>query len=212
MKKVLKVLSWAIPLLFIALMIAGDILEYYGMSKEALMMSGVAAFAFVGLLLQMGISTNRLGWYKTWFALVLTVGVALMAMLSFFKERPAEDSAVIAMLLSEGFLLYFIWDIRESMERVDVEQLALPTSEALSVAVVFSYSFDAETSVYLFDTEEAAKHFLRESFEEEIRIDREENGWEVDAEISEDGMSAYIDCIFEDHSDHTDMRIANIYR
>lgn len=64
MKKVLKVLSWVIPLLFIALMIAGDILEYYGMSKEALMMSGVAAFAFVGLLLQMGISTNRLGWYK----------------------------------------------------------------------------------------------------------------------------------------------------
>lgn len=42
-------------------------------------------------------------------------------------------------------------------------------------AVVFTYSFDCDSSVYLFDTQEEAIKFMTESYKEELRIDKEEN-------------------------------------
>ena len=79
-------------------------------------------------------------------------------------------------------------------------------------AVIFEYSFDDEISVYLFETEEQAKKFLKESFEEEVRIDREENGWDTNASIDEDGWAAYIFNRFEDRIDTIYMKIGNIYQ
>ena len=41
-------------------------------------------------------------------------------------------------------------------------------------AVIFTYSFDSEVSVYLFKTEDEAKKFLLDSLKEEVRIDIED--------------------------------------
>lgn len=42
--------------------------------------------------------------------------------------------------------------------------------------LVIHHSFDPDVAVYLFDSEEAAKAKLKELFEEEKRIELEENG------------------------------------
>ena len=57
----------------------------------------------------------------------------------------------------------------------------------MNYAVIFTYSFDGDVAVYLFQDELSAKKFLRDSYEEELRIDKEENGLEVYGEISDDG-------------------------
>lgn len=82
----------------------------------------------------------------------------------------------------------------------------------MNYAVVFTYSFDSEVSVYLFPDEEAAKLFLRNSFENETRIDKEENGWDTFAEIDEDGWYAKITNQFDDHTNITEYRIGNVYQ
>lgn len=78
-------------------------------------------------------------------------------------------------------------------------------------AVIFTYSFDDEVAVYLFDTEEEAKKFLKDNFEEEIRIDTEENGWDCNWSIEDDGRYAVIFNRFNDKVDTTTMRIGNVY-
>lgn len=82
----------------------------------------------------------------------------------------------------------------------------------MNYAVIFRYTFDEEVAVYLFATEDEAKKFLRESFEEEVRIDMEENGWDTNAYIDEDGRSAAIFNRFSDRTDVTYMDIGNIYQ
>ena len=79
-------------------------------------------------------------------------------------------------------------------------------------AVIFNYSFDNEVAVYLFENEEEAKKFLKESYEEEMRIDTEENGWHSHGYINKDGDYAKIETIFSDHTNKTEMRIGNIYQ
>lgn len=80
-----------------------------------------------------------------------------------------------------------------------------------SFAVIFTYSFDDEVAVYLFDTEDEAKKFLKESFEEEVRIDTEENGWDCNSYIEDDGKYAKIFNRFDDRIDATTFRIGNVY-
>lgn len=80
----------------------------------------------------------------------------------------------------------------------------------MNYAVIFTYSFDRECPVYLFQTEDEAITFLRDSFNEEVRIDTEENEWNVDSEISEDGRYVKITDHFRDHDDVTEMRIGSI--
>lgn len=82
----------------------------------------------------------------------------------------------------------------------------------MNYAVIFTYSFDGECVVYLFQTEEESITFLRDSFNEEVRIDKEENCWDVVSEISEDGRYAKITNCFEDRDDITEMRVGNIYQ
>ena len=81
-------------------------------------------------------------------------------------------------------------------------------------AVIFTYSFDSEIAVYLFETFEEAKEFLKTNFELEKKIDIEENGWEdiSDFEISEDGGYAKIINHFPDRDDITEYHIGNIYQ
>ena len=82
----------------------------------------------------------------------------------------------------------------------------------MNYAVIFTYSFDDDVTVYLFETEEKAKEFLSSSYKEELRIDQEENGWDTIGEISDGGWFARITTVFEGHEDVTEMRIGNIYR
>lgn len=82
-------------------------------------------------------------------------------------------------------------------------------------AVIFTYSFDSEVSVYLFATEQEAKKFLKDSLDEEVRIDREENGWDCEFTLSEDGWYAKITNNFDDGDDPvdvTEMCIGRVYR
>lgn len=82
----------------------------------------------------------------------------------------------------------------------------------MNYAVIFNYSFDGEVPVYLFADYESAKKMLKESYEEELRIDTEENGWDSIGYMSEDGDYASITTRFHDHEDLTEMRIGNIYQ
>lgn len=59
-------------------------------------------------------------------------------------------------------------------------------------AVIFTYNFDEDSSVYLFEDEELAKEFLYESFCEERRIETEENEWDVDSLVAADRTYALI--------------------
>lgn len=81
-------------------------------------------------------------------------------------------------------------------------------------AVIFTYSFDDEVEVYLFDTEPEAVKFLLESFKKEIYIDTEENGWSTESFISKDGWYARITNNFDDRDDPVDItefRIGHVY-
>lgn len=85
-------------------------------------------------------------------------------------------------------------------------------NKTMNYAVVFTYDFGDEVSVYLFPDEPAAKKFLADSYKEELRIDIEENSWKSCGFINKEGTYAKIETFFEDHSDVTKMRIATIYQ
>ena len=76
----------------------------------------------------------------------------------------------------------------------DAKYLGEP--EPKRIAVIVKYSFDNSTPVYLFDTEEDAAAEIRKQFNEEVRIDTEENGYVIgdnmDIEINDDGSYAKI--------------------
>lgn len=78
-------------------------------------------------------------------------------------------------------------------------------------AVVFTYSFDADAAVYLFDTVLEAREFLFKSYKEELRIDTEENGWSSEGYIQEDGMYAKITNHFQDGDDVTEFHLSLIH-
>lgn len=79
-------------------------------------------------------------------------------------------------------------------------------------AVIFEYTFDDDIAVYLFETLDEAKKFLRDSFNEEVRIDKEENGWDTNAYIDDNEMVAAIFNRFDDRTDVTYMKIGNVYQ
>lgn len=87
--------------------------------------------------------------------------------------------------------------------------------KTMNYAVIFTYSSDEDIAVYLFETEEEAKDFLESSYKEELRIDTEENEWNSEGTISEDGWYAKIENYFGDEGsepDVTEFRIGNIYQ
>lgn len=82
----------------------------------------------------------------------------------------------------------------------------------MNYAVIFTYSFDSDVAVYLFDDEESAKKMLKDNYEHELAIDLLENKWDTEGEISDDGWYAKITNHFTDHDDVTEYRIGNVYR
>lgn len=76
--------------------------------------------------------------------------------------------------------------------------------------VATTYSFDTELTVKMFKTEEEAVHYLKESYETELQIDKLENGWDSVGELSENGWYAKITTVFSDHEDVTEFRIGTL--
>ena len=77
-------------------------------------------------------------------------------------------------------------------------------------AVVFTYSFDQDCAVYLFQGEQSAKEFLKESFDEELRIEVEENGlhpFHPFSLLSDDGWFGKI----SDNADTAYYHVARVY-
>ena len=67
--------------------------------------------------------------------------------------------------------------------------------------LITHYSFDEDTPVLLFDALEDAQVEMKRQFEEERRIDEEENGWIVETKIDPDGMWASLTDIWYDGRD-----------
>lgn len=85
----------------------------------------------------------------------------------------------------------------------------------MNYAVVFIYSFDPNTVVYLFQTEKEAVAFLRDNYETELKISSASDMCNVEGVISSDGWFAKITEIFDDGDellDVTEMRVAPIFR
>ncbi len=83
-------------------------------------------------------------------------------------------------------------------------------------AVVFSYSFDPDTAVELFHTWDEALKFLVDSYNVELRIDREENDKNPKCSLDTESGYAFISNAWEDndgewHIDMTEFRIGNVY-
>lgn len=81
-------------------------------------------------------------------------------------------------------------------------------ARGLKYTVVFLNSFDSEMPTYLFEDLESAKDFLKKAYEEEVRVQTEENEWEVTASIASDGWSAKITNQF---GDVTEYRVGVVY-
>ena len=64
------------------------------------------------------------------------------------------------------------------------------------IPLVIHYSFDSDVPVYLFDSEEDAKKELKRQFDEELRIQTEENGHvlgeDIFTDVAEDWASITI--------------------
>lgn len=78
------------------------------------------------------------------------------------------------------------------------------------IPVVTTYSFDRETPVKLFESDKEAEEYLRKMYEEELRIDREENGYDTEGMIEDDGSYAKIINHFPDRDDITEFRIGTV--
>lgn len=74
-------------------------------------------------------------------------------------------------------------------------------------AVVSCYSFDPECIVVSFNTEEEAVEYLRKSYANEYKIDKEENGWDSVGYIYKNGWCATIINHFSDRDDVTEFRV-----
>ena len=72
--------------------------------------------------------------------------------------------------------------------------MAIPTN---LIPLVVTYSFDDEVPVKLFESEEEAVNTLRREYENELRVQTEEDGKvlgeDIKARISDDGRYARID-------------------
>lgn len=102
--------------------------------------------------------------------------------------------------------------IREAKLKAELEQEPENNQPTMNYAVTFMYSFDDDTSVYPFETEDKAVDFLRTSFYEEVRICTEENQWDTEYSISEDGKIARIVNYFDHGEDETIMAVGRIYQ
>ena len=80
------------------------------------------------------------------------------------------------------------------------------------VIVTVTYSFDSEVAAIVFDNYEQARAYIKEDFENEKRIDVEENGYLIDEELTycNDNM-AMLATVINGRTDTTIWTIATVY-
>ena len=82
------------------------------------------------------------------------------------------------------------------------------------IPLVIHYNFDSEVPVYLFDTEEEALKELKSQFDEELRIQTEENehvqGEDLEVDVSPDGRWASITTYYDDQKDVVEWSIGTV--
>lgn len=78
------------------------------------------------------------------------------------------------------------------------------------IPVITRYSFDTESTVNMFYSEENAKKFLIESFNSEVEHDKE-NGYASECKIDKNQKHATIITKFEDKQDTTEFTIGKMY-
>ena len=88
----------------------------------------------------------------------------------------------------------------EVTEKGEIEMFAVKTT----------YSFDSDEVVVFFGDNDAAKSHLKVDFEREIKIDRDENQWDSEGKLADDGCHAQIANAFLDHNDVTQWDIIEI--
>lgn len=83
-----------------------------------------------------------------------------------------------------GYRQYFDEDGEYDEEETifDVKVFEAKGNDLVIVAV--TYSFDPEVVTFVFDDYKKACDFIEEDFEREKKIDLEENGWEIDEEVT----------------------------
>ena len=81
-------------------------------------------------------------------------------------------------------------------------------------ALVTHYSFDSETPVWLFDTVEEAAEELKRQFEEEVRIETEENGHvigeDMEIDVAGDYRWATITMYWDENKDVTEWSVGYV--
>lgn len=80
----------------------------------------------------------------------------------------------------------------------------------MKYAVITTYSFDWDTPVWLFETLKEAKDFLKQSAQNEFRIDTEEDGWNAFLEFDNNEEYAKITVYFSGDTCTTEFRIGKI--
>ena len=82
------------------------------------------------------------------------------------------------------------------------------------IHLVTHYSFDSEVPVFLFDTEKEALEELKSQFDEELRIQTEENehvlGEDLEVDVSPDGRWASITIYYDDQKDVVEWAIGTV--
>lgn len=79
------------------------------------------------------------------------------------------------------------------------------------VIVTITYSFDTGVEAVVFDNYEKACEYIKKDFESEKKIDIDENGWEIDEELSyckED--TAVLATIYNEKTEITTWTIARV--
>lgn len=82
-----------------------------------------------------------------------------------------------------------------------------------SYAVIFNYEPDDDPAVYLFNTEQEAKKFLRNFYESNIALADESGAWSTKGEISEEGGYARVWSMSDADTapEITEIRLGRVY-
>ena len=141
------------------------------------------------------------------------------AAISNARENLAEDFGIsvddIECKAQEGGTPYVLSMSRNGrFEAYTVSKIPEKCSVDKKIPLVTHYSFDFETPVSLFDTEEEALQELKTQFEEELRIQTEENehvqGEDLEAVISPDSAWASITIYYDDQKDVIEWSIGSL--
>ncbi len=101
--------------------------------------------------------------------------------------------------------------ISDELLKKEMEKRGLPSKK---VPLVTTYSFDQDTPVFFYDTQEEAAAELKRQFNEELRIQTEENGHvegaDLETKVSDDWFYASITIYYDDQKDVIEWSVGDL--